>query len=333
MNTSIAHQALLRWFQEHARPLPWRIKNHDEAQYTLRVGDEKSHLFDRRQRDPYRVLVAELMLQQTQVDRVLPKYLSFLQAWPNVNALANAPLSDVLIAWRGLGYNRRARYLWSTAKSIVATYGGIFPITEDELLLLPGVGKYTARAILVFAFQQDLGVSDTNIQRIFARAWLGTEAKEVVGGARSLWELIDQSVPGGQSDPWSQGLMDLGAMLCTASKPRCEECPLRSLCVANHRAQELGFAGYGDFLRNGANVHIQSQSRKSTLRFQDTDRFFRGRVLDMLRDSSIPMEELSRRMREEYGLEDLPRWGRIIEALMIEKLIQIRGSVVSLPSN
>lgn len=330
MNTSIAHQALLRWFREHARTLPWRMKTLDTFQSLLKGKDEKTHLFDRRQRDPYRVLVAELMLQQTQVDRVLPKYLEFLKSWPDVNALAHSSLADVLIAWRGLGYNRRARYLHLTAKAIVSTYAGVFPDSENELLQLPGIGKYTARALLVFAFQRDLGVSDTNIQRIFARAWLGSEVKEVVGGAQALWELIDQTVPKGQGDPWSQGLMDLGATICTAKNPKCDDCPFRVVCVANRRAQELGLRGYGEYLKHRAGELSTNQPEKQKVRFQETDRFFRGRVLDLLRDSNLSMEELGYRMKEEYGLQDLLRWGRIVESLMSEKLIQIRGSIVSL---
>lgn len=332
MNIRIAHQAVLSWFRSYGRDLPWRKKisqSFVSGDSALRVKDKSNSWFSSEERDPYKVLVSELMLQQTQVDRVLPKYLEFLAKWPTVKDLANASLAEIIIAWQGLGYNRRAKFLYQTCQKVMKDYSGQFPKTELELMQFPGIGKYTARAILAFAFGLDVGVSDVNIQRIFSRAWIGVERSEMKGSSKEMWELIDQDVPKGAGDPWSQALMDIGATVCIAGIPKCEKCPLQSLCSSNRSAQDQGFESYGFALLK--NKKIQKNRPKKTIKFQETDRYFRGRVLDYLRTSSLPMETLGNLMREDHGLIDKSRWGRIIEQLMVDGLIQISGSIVHLP--
>jgi A/G-specific adenine glycosylase len=190
---------VLGWALPRLRELPWR-----------------------RTRDPWAVLVSELMLQQTQVPRVLPRYAAFLDRFGDAGSCADAPVGEVVRAWEGLGYNRRAVNLHRAARAIVAA--GRFPDTLTGLLALPGVGPYTARAVLAFAFERDAAVVDTNIARVLAR---------VAGrslGARQAQALADEWLPAGDSWFWNQAVMDLGATVCTARRPRCDECPLAGAC-------------------------------------------------------------------------------------------------------
>lgn len=192
--------AVLAWGAPRLRDLPWRAT-----------------------RDPWAVLVAEVMLQQTQVDRVIPKWQAFLAAHPSPAACAAATLGDVLRLWQGLGYPRRARNLHATAQAVVAAHDGTLPADLDALLALPGIGPYTARAVLAFAFEQDVAVVDTNIARVLAR----------VGGerltARRVQAAADQLTPMGDGWLWNQTVMDLGAMVCRP-QPSCDECPTRHTC-------------------------------------------------------------------------------------------------------
>jgi A/G-specific adenine glycosylase len=192
---------ILAWGGERLRDLPWR-----------------------RERDPWRILVAEVMLQQTQVDRVIPKRAAFLEAFPTPVACAAAPLGEVLRLWQGLGYPRRAKHLHDTARLVTDRYGGALPDDLDTLLALPGIGPYTARAVLAFAFERDVGVVDTNIARVLARtAGLRLSPSQAQRAA-------DDAVPLGQGWRWNQVLMDLGATVCRPT-PRCEQCPAAAACV------------------------------------------------------------------------------------------------------
>ena len=181
--------ALLAWFAEHARDLPWR-----------------------RTRDPYAILVSEVMLQQTQVARVLERYPAWLERWPTPASLASAPAADVLRAWSGLGYNRRALNLQNAARRVVEL--GEFPREIAELERLPGVGPYTARAIACFAFGAQVTALDTNVRRVLERS-LGTS---------------DVQPPAGRAWDWNQALFDLGAHVCLGRVPRCDRCPLAASC-------------------------------------------------------------------------------------------------------
>jgi A/G-specific adenine glycosylase len=178
-------------------------------------------------RDPYRTLVSEVMLQQTQASRVVPAYGAFLARFPSVRALAEAPRRDALVAWDGLGYNRRAVALSEAARVIVREHGGRVPAGTGALQRLPGVGPYTAAAIASIAFGVPVPAIDTNVRRVVARAFEGVEADEVAPrGIRDLasaW--LDPEDPGG----WNQALMDLGREVCR-SRPRCDACPLSVTC-------------------------------------------------------------------------------------------------------
>ncbi len=338
MDTSILHTRLFEWFRQHGRILPWREKqtttSFEKKKTTKKVAVLRdvtiaSYFTSTWQRDPYRIIISELMLQQTQVDRVLPKFEEFLSKWPTVQDLAQAKLSEVLIVWQGLGYNRRARFLHEMAQAIVQKHSGIFPQNEEELRMLPGVGEYTARAILTFAFGKDVGVIDTNIRRIFSRVLFGQEVNEVKLPSKAFAQTIDELVPQGKGDPWNQTLMDFGALVCTAKSPKCESCPIADLCTANLQAQKNGYENYAIFLASRIKSAVKKDRPKE--KFEQTDRYFRGRIVDRLREGSIHMEELRVFMEVNHGLTDRLRWGLLIERLVLDKLIAVRGSMVQLP--
>jgi A/G-specific adenine glycosylase len=194
-------------------------------------------------RDPYRIWVAEVMLQQTQVRTVIPYYGRFLARFPDAAALAAAPLDEVLRAWSGLGYYSRARNLHRAAQMIATEHGGRFPRRFEQVAALPGVGRSTAAAICVFAYGARRAILDGNVRRVLAR-YKGIEVYP--GGKRALdalWREAERLLPGRNIETYTQGLMDLGATVCTRAKPRCGECPVRSGCVALRRGRVAGLPG------------------------------------------------------------------------------------------
>jgi A/G-specific adenine glycosylase len=201
-------RALLAWYARHGRDLPWR-----------------------RTRVPYRILVSEIMLQQTQVERVIPKYRQFLRAFPSLRALAAADVSEVRRLWYPLGYNIRPVRLHAIARETMARYGGRLPDDGDALRALPGIGRYTAGALLSFAYGRDAAILDTNVRRVLGRVFLGPRRLARVRGDRGLWELAESLVPPGRCYDFNQALMDFGATWCTPRAPRCGRCPMRTLCA------------------------------------------------------------------------------------------------------
>ena len=247
-----ATQRVLSWGLAQLRDLPWR-----------------------QTRDPWAILVSEVMLQQTQVERVIPRWFEFLDEFPTFQRCATAGLGDVLRMWQGLGYPRRARNLHAAATAI--TEVGEFPHTLQGLLALPGVGPYTARALLAFAFEKDAAVVDTNIARVYARL----AGRRLT--SREVQAMADDALPGEQSWAWNQCIMDLGAVLCRPAAPRCDECPLRDDCA---------YHGVGDDPAVGsANVSV-AQSR-----FEGSDRQGRGRLMKALGVTPVRVEELATTMR------------------------------------
>ena len=195
---------LLAWYRRHGRDLPWR-----------------------RTRDPYEILVSEVMLQQTQVKRVLEFYPRFLARYPTAEELATAPADAVREAWQGLGYYRRAENLRRAAREVAERHGGRFPATPEELERLPGIGRYTAGAVASFAFGADAAILDTNAARVLSRVFGPGRARS--RNAR-LWGLASAAIPPGRGYPFNQGIMDLGALICTARRPACPRCPVRRAC-------------------------------------------------------------------------------------------------------
>jgi|SRR5579864_5687432 len=239
------HEAVLGWYAVHQRDLPWR-----------------------RTRDPYAILVAEVMLQQTQVERVMPKWRTWLETFPTLGDLARASRADAIRAWHGLGYNLRAVRLHQIACQCVAEFGGELPSSVDALLRLKGIGRYTAGAVACFAFEQPVAMVDTNVRRVLSRVFR-IDPSSVEGVAQSL-------VPVAQAYAWNQALMDLGATLCRAREPLCLVCPLLGEC-------------------GGPQQWPRRNRPQGT--FSGSNRFFRGRILSALRavpaGESVPASELA----------------------------------------
>lgn len=237
-----AQTAVLEWYAAHGRDLPWR-----------------------RTRDPYAILVAEVMLQQTQVERVIAKWYAWLQRFPRLADLAAATRADAIRAWQGLGYNVRAVRLHDIACQCVAEFDGDLPSSVEELLRLKGVGPYTAAAVACFAYELPVAMVDTNIRRVLSRAFeVAPEAVE--GMAQSV-------VPLDEPYAWSQALMDIGATLCRSREPLCLLCPLRDQCGGPRPV---------------------ARTRKPQGNFQASNRYVRGRILDALRSTpeGLPVAEL-----------------------------------------
>ena len=202
---------LLDWYDQHRRVLPWRAL----------PGETQ---------DPYRVWLSEIMLQQTTVKAVAPYYQRFLERWPDVSALAAAPLEDVLRLWAGLGYYARARNLHACAKAVAERHGGVFPASEAELAALPGVGPYTAAAIAAIAFDLPTSPVDGNIERVMSRLFA---VEDELPGAKPIIRRLSQSLtPQRRAGDFAQAMMDLGATICTPKSPACVLCPWTGACIA-----------------------------------------------------------------------------------------------------
>jgi A/G-specific adenine glycosylase len=200
---------LLEWYRCHARDLPWR-----------------------QTADPYHILVSEVMLQQTQVERVLPKYREWLRKYPTLEALAAAEESDVADTWRPLGYNIRPRRLHAIARESVSRYGGALPSDEQTLRSFKGIGAYTAGAVLSFAFRQRAAILDTNVARVLFRVFVGRGNAKAHQTRRHLWDISRSLLPARNVFDFNQALMDFGATLCTARKPKCLICPMTRACAS-----------------------------------------------------------------------------------------------------
>lgn len=198
---------LLSWYEKNKRSLPWR-KN----------------------RNPYSIWVSEMMLQQTQVKTVLPYYRAFLERFPDINALADASISDVLKNWQGLGYYSRARHMHAAANEVRAAYGGKFPEKAETLRLLPGIGDYTAAAVASMAFNEPVPVVDGNVWRVFSR--ILADKSPVETGKKKIYDFLKTIIPASDPSSFNQGMMELGSLICTPKNPKCEECPVNAYCRA-----------------------------------------------------------------------------------------------------
>jgi A/G-specific adenine glycosylase len=276
--------ALLEWYAREGRDLPWR-----------------------RTRDPYAVLVAEVMLQQTQVERVIPKWHAWLARFPTFQHLAAASRADAVRAWQGLGYNLRAVRLHAIAQQVVEGYGGRLPGRVEELLALKGIGRYTAGAVACFAFEQPVAMVDTNVRRVVSRVF-GTDEPDA---------LAEALVPGQAAYAWNQALMDLGATVCTARRPMCLVCPLRAECAAAGRARAV---------REAPSAYVVARERAAA-----EGRARRGRVVDLLRGLPpggwIELAELGARLDPP---ESTARLARVVERLVDDGLLARQATRVRL---
>lgn len=276
--------AVLDWWAGAQRDLPWR-----------------------RTRDPWAVLVSEVMLQQTQVDRVVPKWHAFLDRFPDPTTCAAAPVGAVIEAWAGLGYNRRGVALHRCAMTVVEEHGGELPLDLAALLDLPGIGPYTARAVLAFAGERDVAVVDTNVARVLARqAGRPLRPAEVQEAANVL-------VPPGRGWAWNQAMLDLGATVCRARDVRCGDCPVAPTCSWR--------GGPGPDPAVGSAGVSGGQSR-----FEGSDRQGRGRLVDALRRG--PVVDLA----SAAGWPDDPeRAARVADTLVADGLAVLDGDALTLP--
>lgn len=278
---------LLDWYGAQARDLPWR-----------------------RTRDPYRILVSEIMLQQTQASRAAVAFTAFTSRFPMVRTLAAASVAEVLTAWRGLGYNRRALGLHKAARVIVDEHAGVVPRDLAALRALPGVGDYTARAVLAFAYGQDVGPVDTNVARVLSRAVAGRGLTR-----REAQSLADALVPEGQGRAWSSALMDLGARHCTARRPACDSCPVLRSCA---------------WRRDGCEdpAGATAVRARPTSPFAGSDRYHRGRLVDALREGSVAAADLA----TAADIENPTRAAALAQRLVADGLAEWHAGSLRLPT-
>ncbi|MEZ5243752.1 MAG: A/G-specific adenine glycosylase [Acidimicrobiales bacterium] len=284
--TPSLHSTILPWADQHLRDLPWR-----------------------RTRDPWAVLVAETMLQQTQVARVVDRWERFLQRFPDPRSCADAPPADLLREWAGLGYNRRALMLHRTATTIRDDHDGAVPSELAALTALPGIGPYTARAVRAFAFELGAAPVDTNIGRVLAR--VGGQRL----GAAAAQRLADSLVPDDAVWRWNQGIMELGARICTKRAPSCRECPVVEHCR---------WRGMGPDPADGSAAVGRPQAA-----FAGSDRQLRGRVINALRAGRCSVREID----EVLSIDDEARRGRILDGLVGEGLVEREGDRLCLPGD
>jgi A/G-specific adenine glycosylase len=253
VDVAAVNRLVLDWYAVNARDLPWRRPPY--------LGDA------------YAVLVSEVMLQQTQVERTLPKFIEFMATFPTIHALAAASAGDVIALWSGMGYNNRAVRLQRLAGMVVAEHAGQIPRNVETLLTLPGIGRYTAAAIACFAYDAHVPVLDTNIYRVLSRLVHGVDAPS----RADVEPLATRFLPDRDASAWHQALMDIGATICGVSAPRCILCPLREVCAAAPALR----AGVS---RKQAKASVPYAPKQA--KFAGSTRYYRGRIVEALRQSS-----------------------------------------------
>lgn len=279
-------EQLVAWFRAHKRDLPWRGAT------------------------PYAVWVSEIMLQQTQVATVIPFFLRFLERFPTVEALAKAPIEEVLKHWAGLGYYARARNLHRAAQIVAEQWGGELPRTSEEIEALPGIGRYTSGAILSIAYDVPRPLVDANVIRVLSRLFgLRGDPKSAANQA-ALWSLAEQLVPQASPGDFNQGLMELGALICSPADPKCERCPLLADCVAGNSADPSALPEFPAGRATVAETHSAALIRDHAGRFLIIQRPLHGlwgglwefpRVV--CESGEAPTEGAARAAGEVVGLE------------------------------
>jgi A/G-specific adenine glycosylase len=325
------------------------------------AAEGRTHLPWRETHDPYAILVSEVMLQQTQVERVLPKYREFLARFPTFAALAAEPAGEAIKAWAGLGYNQRAVRLHGIARQVVEEFGGQLPNTLEELMALKGIGRYTAGAVACFAFGLPVATVDTNIRRVLWRVFRGVETLPWPSGetaARMYLELAEWALPRERAYDWQQSLMDLGAQICLARKPLCEKCPLREQCAAYAETAQVALFPSGEALARLRDERSQDENslarrvaesgvpygatpmpkRQTTaIAFEQTSRYFRGRIVDALRElppgAALSLSALGPRIKPDYTDTDLPWLRKLAQGLARDGLARLddKDEAIALP--
>jgi A/G-specific adenine glycosylase len=301
------NDAVLAWYQRAHRDLPWRHT-----------------------RDPYAILVSEVMLQQTQVERVLPKFADWLAAYPTVEVLAAAPRADVIRSWAGLGYNLRAVRLHEIARQVVERFEGCIPDSLGDLLSLKGIGRYTAGAVLCFAYGQPAPVLDTNVRRVLGRIF-AAEAPAAVDDDRVAWPLAEAALPpDGDVYDWNQALMDVGATICLSRNPRCLLCPAQEQCTA----RKEWFAPDGPAASAATSAVAETSAtytphKPKQGKFEGSRRWYRGRIVEALRAApeGVAVAELATRIELNEAAT-----GELVDALVRDGLLELSDGVARLAS-
>jgi len=273
---------VIEWYQQNKRTLPWRIST------------------------PWGVVVSEFMLQQTPVHRVLPQWHRWMELWPTPADLASAPLSDALREWGRLGYPRRAKRLHESAQIIVRDFNGVVPEEIDQLRKLPGIGEYTAAAISAFAFANSELVLDINIRRLYTRCWLGKSAPTSTPN-NSERELARGLIPENDDGTWAAATMELGALICKARNPLCEECPLMNQCLW----REIGYP--------------EDEVNKKRVQWHGSDRQCRGAIMQALREKPAVTEAELKKIWSSRS-----QYEKALASLLDDGLIQKEGKRFSL---
>jgi A/G-specific adenine glycosylase len=285
----------------------------------------------RQTRDPYAILVSEIMLQQTQAERVVPKYGQFLARFPTLKALAAAPRDEVIRCWYPLGYNRRAVYLHCLAQEVVAQWNGRLPDDSVKLMRLAGIGPYTARAVACFAFGRQLAAIDTNVKRVLGRV-LADRFGHAEPTPGQLMIAANDALPVGKAAEWNQALMDLGATICSARNPDCGGCPIEMDCAWRSAQVGRGATGsrreprHDDAARMAAEHRVGYVAAK---RFPGSRRFFRGRIVQHLRElgpgASLGIRHLGALLQPVSGAGDEAWLLELLHSLEADGLIEFLG--------
>lgn len=286
------HTAALAWYAANARSFPWR-------------GE----------RDAYRVLISEMMSQQTQISRVVEYYERWLVRFPTIDALASASKTDVLREWSGLGYNSRALRLHALAKIVAAEHRGKLPRTAEELMLLPGIGRYTAHALVCSAYRKPVPVVDVNIQRVFSRVFFEVASASEMRSEKESWAIASSVLPEDDAYRWNQCLMDLGALFCTARAPKCGACPLRAFCQS---------ADLPAFKAPEKKIVKEEPAFKGIPR-----RLFRGKILKLLVAGPMLEDDIAQRLWNEFGEHEAAWLRHVLDGMEKSELISRRGKKIS----
>ncbi|MBI4547817.1 MAG: A/G-specific adenine glycosylase [Ignavibacteriae bacterium] len=293
------HRKIHEWYEKNRRQLIWRTTT-----------------------DPYTILVSEIMLQQTQVSRVQEKLPLFLKKFPAFQQLAQASRADVIRAWQGLGYNNRAVRLLSLVKIVVNDYQGKLPSNIEKLQQLPGIGRYTAHAIVCFAFKKRVPVVDVNIQRVLSRLFWKMSAPFQMKRSEDIWRFAEKILPR-DAFRWNQALMDLGALVCTARQPSCTVCPVAEFCTSSNRIGTVK----------------QKRSMVSKKKSEPTydgipQRIWRGRLVEIFRcvngKGTISMPHLGKAIKPTFTKREVPWLDRLVQTLQQDGIVDRVGNNVML---
>lgn len=280
------------WYSKHQRELQWRTT-----------------------RDPYQILVSEIMLQQTQVRRVQEKLPNFLRKFPTLQHLAASTKADVIHAWEGMGYNNRAIRLRAMAKEIFLNHDGTIPADVQALLRLSGIGPYSAHAVACFGFRQKVPVVDTNIRRVLSRLFWKMKTRYDKASEKEIWRNAEQILPR-DSYTWNQALMDLGSVICTARKPLCGLCPVNRLCSSRH-------------LQNSDRSGSRAPGKPEPSHDAIPQRIWRGKIIQVLRSrngmGAMRLEDLGTAIKQNFKKKELPWLARVVEKLRKDGLVESRS--------